>query len=80
MPKRDVHYVEIKCDRCGKIIRVDSKMSFKYLLRIFKFVKLWIGKQWCYGTTDVYLCEDCIDDLEIWLNMLREKKEGAQEE
>ena len=70
MPKRDVSYTEITCDRCGKRIQlVDKNLEFRHLVVVTRYTQVWFGKLWNPRgrTADYYLCEDCVDVLINWL-------------
>ena len=80
MPKRDVSYTEITCDRCGRKIQVEKEDQFRYYLRITKYAVLWWGKLWTPRgwNVDFYLCEDCLSDLEIWIKRGKENNRRSK--
>lgn len=74
MPKRDVSYTEITCDRCGKRIQLpDKDLAFRHLVVVSRYTQVWFGKLWNPRgrSADYYLCEDCVDDLMYWIEEKR---------
>ena len=81
MPKREVRYTEIVCDRCGrKILTEEIPQQFHHLLEVKKIAVLWWGKLWTPRgwNTEVYLCDDCLDDLEHWMEGKRKTDEAGE--